>query len=147
MTDPWSQMFVIDGPPASWKNSMGIVLHRPRDPGKGCRCPHCGKRVMATPIHSRAAREWMESAVPQLEAQWRHVAIPKSYGLELRLAVFFPTRRFADCTSIIDAVQDALQEAKVVENDIAIEPMGCGRFVDRRRPRIEATLSRKAVDK
>lgn len=126
---------------------MGTALSIPKDPRKGNRCPHCKKRVMANHTHSPQARAWMKSAIAQLEAQWQHVPIPIDHALVLRLVAYFPTRRLADCTSIIDAVQDALKYSEVIEDDISIEPKGCERLVDKRRPRIEATLTLKREEK
>jgi Holliday junction resolvase RusA-like endonuclease len=85
----------------------------------------------------------MKEAVRQLEAQWGFAAIPKTYHMKLRLDVYFPTARYADCTSVIDAVQDALERAGVIEDDSCIEPVGCKRYKDKDWPRIEATLRRE----
>jgi len=140
--DDFSFHFVVYGRPCSQKNSKGAVIHKAQ-PGKPAqRCPACGSRIVATVINSKRAVQWRRLALEQLTAQWKYEAIPKSIPINAAIVSYLPTARLIDADNLYAGPGDALQEAGILEDDCSIVSHdGSRRRIDRKKPRVEITLT------
>lgn len=84
-------------------------------------------------------REWARHAELQLRRQWR--GQPLDSWLHVRALFFLPDKRRTDLSNLLEAPADALELAKVIDNDYRIVSWdGSRRLLDRDQPRIELTL-------
>ena len=127
MSDIFPVTFTVDGAPCSYKNSKVAI--------------RLGKRSSIVP--SKKSKAWMDSAIPQLEAQWVYTPIPKSVPLHVTVLCYMPTRLKTDLDNLLGGPGDALQRAGIIEDDSAIESWdGSRRLHDPERPRVEITINR-----
>lgn len=116
----------IEGAPRTKKNHTRII------------------RVRGVPkiIQGEANEKWANDAALQLQAQRRlQPMLPTDALLSLRAEIYRDADR-GDLVNYLQAICDALQDAKVVANDKLIAAFdGCRLRLDRRRPRVEIELS------
>ena len=75
--------------------------------------------------------------------------------LELTIACFYKRRSkvdpsiddlaFGDADSPIKAIQDSVKDAGIIVDDVIIVRVSSEKFLDRKNPRVEATLSRRTT--
>lgn len=117
--------FVIEGSPATKKNSMRIMRGR------------AGRPFL---MQSVAAKGWAASAFGQLMRQRRNDSGIES-PVNMR-ALVYRDRAVGDIVNYLAAVCDALEEAGIVVNDKWILGLDGSRLlIDRVRPRVEITLT------
>jgi len=117
--------FIILGAPRTKKNS-GRIFHN---------------RASGAPIllPSAASKEWESKAVWQLMDQWRRKALAGDVGVN---AMFYRERDAGDLVNYMQALADALQVAKVIEDDRQIVCWDGTRLnKDAARPRVEVQLT------
>lgn len=117
--------FVIEGPPATKKNSSRILR---------------SKRGRPFVAPSAAFKRWERYAVLQLRTQ-AHATESITTPVNLR-ALIYRKRNVGDLDNYIAAVCDALQTAGVVVNDKLVQGHDGSRLLlDRARPRVEIELT------
>jgi Holliday junction resolvase RusA-like endonuclease len=100
-----------------------------------------GKKMCS--IASDAYLFWEESAVIQLRRQWgRQPAIPKDLEVNAAFLLYMETHRKTDTSNLYQGPEDALQRAKILEDDCCIVSHdGSRRLYDKDNPRVEITLT------
>jgi Holliday junction resolvase RusA-like endonuclease len=125
---------VVDGPPASKKNSqqLGYV---------GKKCPACGRALMRI-FPSKDYRNWERSALKQLAPQWHDPPLgSKDQILWVRAVFYLAKRQRPDLTNLEEAVGDLLEKAGVITNDYWIGSWdGSRKAKDWEEPRVEITI-------
>jgi hypothetical protein len=122
--------FVIPGAPRTKKNHGRIV--------------QAGSRKKILP--SKAFEKWNADAQVYLinvrrgifpEAVWTAIKVPVNCR-----ALFYREARCGDAVGYYQALADALQEGRIVQNDVLIESWDGSRILrDTKNPRIEVTLT------
>jgi hypothetical protein len=122
--------FTILGTPATKKNSRRVFRNR-----------RTGAMVLA---QSAQACAWEQSAALQLAARWHRPPLTCEVSMA---AVIYRERNTGDLLNFLANVSDALELARIVENDRLVTGLdGCRLDIDRLRPRVEVTVSWKAED-
>ncbi|MEL6544370.1 MAG: RusA family crossover junction endodeoxyribonuclease [Myxococcota bacterium] len=117
--------FVIHGMPVISKN------RRPIFRGKSGK-PFIGK--------SRQLRDWQQSAVAQLKAQWGDRP-PIEGPVNAKIVTYRAKRQSGDASGWYQAPEDALEAAGILKNDHQIESHdGSRRDRDWENPRVEIEL-------
>lgn len=139
----------ILGAPMTKKNSPQIISTGPKCTGCGVgACKGCGNRT-GRPflLPSKQSEAWTKNAVGQIASHFIHGGT-KPWELPLFTvpvncrALFFRERAVGDANNFYAALADALEEAKVVENDRLIVSWDGSRMLkDDANPRIEVLLS------
>lgn len=116
----------IEGVPRSKKNSQQII------------------RVGGKPrlIQSKAYREYEKDAVAQIEAM--HKAWHIDFPCNVKVIFYRPTRVRCDLTNLLEAIDDVLVKAGVIEDDnwkIIVAHDGSRIRFDSERPRTEVTIT------
>lgn len=115
---------VILGAPRTKKNSSRIV----RNKATGA----------AMVLPSAAVKAWESSAAYQLMGQWRRC--PITYPVQVS-ATFYRERAVGDLVNFMQALADALEVAKVVQNDRLIVSWDGTRLdKDAQNPRVELEI-------
>ena len=119
-----SLRYVVEGVPRSGKNAMRIMKHR-----------H-GKLFVGK---SSRAHAYIESARTQLMIQQgrRHFC---DSTCEVRLAIFRPDKRRIDLDNMVSSVFDAMKGIVVADDDLIVR-LVAEKAMDRRRPRVEITVT------
>lgn len=123
---------VIEGPPASKKNSLQLGQ-------VGRKCPACNRSQMRV-FPSKDYRKWERSALKQI--QWPDPPLgSKDQPVWVRAAFYLAKRQRPDLTNLEEAVGDMLEKAGVISNDYWIASWdGSRKFKDWDRPRVEITI-------
>lgn len=100
--------YIIMGDPRTKKNSQQIV-------GGGKRCPACGKPAKQWIMQSKANKVYTRDAVRQLQGA------PKAPAgrLNVKALFYMKTRRRVDLLNLLEAVDDILTEAGIIDDDNA----------------------------
>ena len=132
--------FTIPLAPITKKNSQEIITKKEQG------FEMVGKKVIPTektrpiPLPSKQFRSYQE------EAGW---FIPRKGGkisepLEVKCLFYLPTRRKADLTNLLEAIDDMLVHYEVIEDDnyrIIVSHDGSRAFYDKENPRTEVYIS------
>lgn len=121
--------FVVEGRPVSGTNSQQII-----------KAPN-GRRLV---LKSKAQRRWRDVALEQLTAQ-RGAMRPITTAVAVTCVVYRQTRA-GDTDNYVKGVGDALQSARIVDNDACIAEWHVIRRLDPSRPRIEITITPSSED-
>lgn len=114
---------VYHGPPATKKTSQQIA--------------HSGSRVLVLP--SKAYRELLRTAVPELRAQ--HRSLPLARAVSIAARFYLAPRQRPDLSGLFEAAGDILQAAGVLANDYWIVSWdGSRRIRDGSEPRTEVDI-------
>lgn len=116
----------IEGVPVSQKNEKQIM--RNRKTGK----PFIGTRDKV--------RVWKASAVSQLKLQWQSRA-PLEGNLRADICIYQGARQAIDADNVLSSVLDALEQARIVNNDYQFSDGSWRRYRDRDRPRVEVSVA------
>lgn len=120
---------VIDGQPVTKKNSMQIVTINGRP------------RI----IPSKTYRQYEKVFLPQVPAKAKqNIAMP----ITLKCSYYMPTRRRCDLCNLLEATQDLLVKAGVIEDDnanVIYSVDGSRVYYDKENPRVEIELIPKGV--
>lgn len=89
--------------------------------------------------HTQRYIDWERDAILQLENQYH--GEPISDLVWAKFSFFMPTRHKRDLSNLYEAPQDALERAKVLENDNLIKSHDGSRIAyDKENPRVEIEL-------
>jgi len=119
---------VLTGRPITKKNHMNVV--------------RAGSRLI--PIQSQQYQDYEAACLWQLKRSTRaFTAYPKTARLNLKALYYMPDRRSRpDLVGLLQATQDILQKAGVVEDDVVFVGLDGSRImgVDQDDPRVEIVI-------
>lgn len=121
---------VLYGNPVTKKNSQRIIMAR-------------GHPMI---IPSKAYKDYEASCVEQL--RYMYMAETITGAVNLSCQYFMKTRRKIDLVNLLEATQDILTAAEVLDDDnsdIVVSLDGCGVHYDKANPRVEITITQKCV--
>ena len=113
----------IHGKPISWKNSRNIAVVN-------------GRRIV---VKNQRQVDWLSDAIVELRSQYKGYAI-KDKGLTVELVCYCGSGRMPDIDNIAAGVLDALERARIIENDSQIDRLVIERSMDMDDPRVEILL-------
>jgi len=120
----------IEGRPVTKKNHSRIITN-----------PHTGKPMV---IQSKQYVQYEADALKQLHKP----AEPVRTAVNAQYRYYMPTARKCDLVNLVQATNDILVKAGIIEDDnyaIVASHDGSGVEVDKDNPRVEITLTDKAV--
>ena len=120
--------YCVVGRPVSGTNSQQIVK--------------VGKRRLV--LKSKAQREWRADAVAQLTDQRKHraaIAAPCAVTLHI-----YRQRNQGDVDNYAKGVLDALQDARILDDDKHVTELHLYRHTDPARPRVESTIALRGTE-
>lgn len=119
---------IIMGQPVSKKNKMQLVRVRGR----------------LIPIPSVSYKAWLKGAKQQIKGQMDGVAwVPFTTHIHLQVMIYRWSWRKIDLSNIIEAVQDMLQECRIIEDDSLVRSLDGSRMewgVPKDEARVEITI-------
>ena len=123
----------ILGAPRVKKNNQKVVLAR-------------GKRGQMYPrkVNTPAYTKWHKEALNQILKQ--KPALEINYPINLECKFYMPTKGRVDLSALYEGIQDTLAELNVIEDDnylIVASHDGSGVYVDKERPRMEISITKK----
>jgi len=120
--------FTIPFPPVTKKNSQQIFINK-----------RTGKRFVS---QSKRYIQYENDVCKSLSPVLR---LKIAYPINLAAVYYMPTRRRVDLVNLIEALQDVLVKANVLEDDnsnIVVSTDGSRVSYDKLRPRTEVTITR-----
>lgn len=118
----------IHGVPRSKKNSMNIITH-----------PRTGRPMI---VQGKAYREYERDAIKQITAM--HKAYHVDFPCNIKCIFYRPTKVRVDLVNLLNAVDDMMVKAGVIEDDnwkIIVGHDGSRILFDKDNPRTEITIT------
>ena len=130
--------YIIPLEPRTKKNHQRIA-------GSGAKCPTCRRYLRQYVLQSRAHDDYKKKAMPYLVPK---PSEPITEQVEVTYLFFMKTRRIVDKSGLMQAADDMLVEAGILDDDnsrILVSHDGTRVLYDKDNPRTEVTI--KAIPK
>jgi Holliday junction resolvase RusA-like endonuclease len=92
-------------------------------------------------ITTAKARAWKLNATIELLSQ-RKGSAPITGPCQVSITLYMPTKA-GDADNYVKMVLDAVQDARIIENDRQVDSLTVTKQVDKSRPRVEITISQR----